>query len=75
MFVPRKKHGRSAGYGTAGSAPALSRARRKTSGRKKRSKSIGLTPHLPALSLPEDPSHTVLRRELEERLERKIAGP
>ena len=34
MFVPRKKHGRSAGYGTAGSAPALSRARRKTSGRK-----------------------------------------
>ena len=43
--------------------------------KEERSNSIGLTPHLQALSLPEDPSHTVLRRELEERLERKIAGP
>ena len=38
-------------------------------------KSIGLTPHPPALNLPEDPSHTVLRSEPEGRPERTIAGP
>ena len=77
MFVPRKKHGRSAGYVMVLPGRRLlfrERGAKHPEGRSDQ-KSIDLTPHPPALSLPEDPSHTVLRRELGERLERKTAEP